>query len=369
MTITELKNKITENWKVKVICVILAIGIYLFGQYVTFKKNELTVPLKVKNASNLVYTNELPRSAKVIVYGDPNQIGLLQEKDFEVYIDLSELVEPGTFEIPLHLQLSERASKMENVEFSLKNDTISLTLENKITALVPVKTNFSGACANGYEVTATETYPDLVQITGRASLIEKISYLETDVINLSGKSSDFTKTVKVINQNSRISLTGDKEVTVTVKIKPIKITKVIDSSVVFFYSLKNDLSVENPNINYSLTLTGTKNELENFVLSPLSVQIDCSEIESSGVYELPFSVILPSGITLDKIEPSVATLNIVDFVEIPVPENTESDSQNDENTDEQNNEDSDSESTSEEENNTNETETISDDKNSLPITE
>jgi YbbR domain-containing protein len=369
MTITELKNKITENWKVKVICVILAIGIYLFGQYVTFKKNELTVPLKVKNASNLVYTNELPRSAKVIVYGDPNQIGLLQEKDFEVYIDLSELVEPGTFEIPLHLQLSERASKMENVEFSLKNDTISLTLENKITALVPVKTNFSGACANGYEVTATETYPDLVQITGRASLIEKISYLETDVINLSGKSSDFTKTVKVINQNSRISLTGDKEVTVTVKIKPIKITKVIDSSVVFFYSLKNDLSVENPNINYSLTLTGTKNELENFVLSPLSVQIDCSEIESSGVYELPFSVILPSGITLDKIEPSVATLNIVDFVEIPIPENTASDSQIDETKDEQNNEDSDSESTSEEDINTIESEVTSEDKNSLPITE
>lgn len=347
----------TSNWNllIRTIC--------------NFQKNELTVPLKVKNASNLVYTNELPRSAKVIVYGEPNQVGLLQEKDFEVYIDLSELVESGTFEVPLHLQLSEKASKMENVEFSLKNDSINLTLENKITGLVPVKVNISGACASGYEVSAMEVYPDLVQITGRASLIEKIPFLETDVINLSGKSSDFTQTVKVINQNSRISLTGDKEVTVTVKIKPIKITKKIDSSVVFFYSLKNDLSVENPNINYTLTLSGTKNELENFILSPLSVQIDCSEIQSSGVYELPFSVILPSGITLDKIEPNVATLNIVDFVEIPVPENTESDSQNDENKDEQNNEDSDSESNSEEENNTNETETISDDKNSLPITE
>ena len=369
MTIKELKNKITENWKVKVICVILAIGIYLFGQYVTFKKNELTVPLQVKNASNLVYTNEIPRTVKVIVYGEPDQVGLLQEKDFEVYIDLSELVEPGTFEGPLHLQLSEKASKMENVEFSLKNDSITLTLENKITALVPVKTNISGACANGYEVSAIEIYPDLVQITGRASLVEKIPYLETDVINLSGKSSDFTKTVKIINQNNRISLTGDKEVTVTVKIKPIKITKVIDSSVVFFYSLKNDLSVENPNINYSLTLTGSKNELENFVLSPLSVQIDCSEIQTSGVYELPFSVILPSGITLDKIEPSVATLNIVDFVEIPIPENTESDSQIDETKVEQNNEDSDSESTSEEDINTIESESTSEDKNSLPITE
>ena len=88
MTITELKNKITENWKIKVICLILAIGIYLFGQYVTFKKNELTVPLKVKNASNLVYTNELPRAAKVIVYGDSGQVENMKEKDFEVYIDL-----------------------------------------------------------------------------------------------------------------------------------------------------------------------------------------------------------------------------------------------------------------------------------------
>ena len=148
------------------------------------------------------------------------------------------------------------------------------------------------------------------------------------------------------------------------KLKPIKTTKKIDSSVVFFYSLKNDLSVENPNIDYSLTLSGTKNELEKFVLSPLSVQIDCSEIQSSGTYELPFSVILPSGITLDKIEPSVATLNIVDFVEIPVPENQESDSQNDE----QNNDNS--ESTSEDEINTNQSEeSTSEDINSLPITE
>jgi DNA repair exonuclease SbcCD ATPase subunit len=107
-------------------------------------------------------------------------------------------------------------------------------------------------------------------------------------------------------------------------------------------------------------------ELENFVLSPLSVQIDCSEVQSSGVYELPFSVILPSGINLDKIEPSVAKLNIVDFVEIPIPENQESDS---ENVEEQKN-NNDSESPSEEDLNINQSSsTTSDDKISLPITE
>ena len=362
MTINELKIKIFENWKVKVICLILAIGIYLFVQSISYQKKEYPVILKVKNASNLVYTNDLPRYVKVFVYGDSKQVDDIKTNDLDVYIDLSELVEPGTFDVPLHLQLSENASKLENVEFSLKTDTISLTLENKITALVPIKTNFSGACAKGFEVYASEIYPDLVQITGRASLIENIKYMETDVINLSGKSSDFTQTVKVINQNNRISLTGDKEFTVSVKIKPIEISKKIDSSVVFFYSLKNDLSVENPNINYTLTLSGTKNELEDFVLSPLSVQVNCSEIQESGTYELPFSVILPSGITLEKIEPSVATFNIVDFVEIPIPENQEGDAESEEKKDE-------SESVSEDEINTTQNESTSEDKNSLPITE
>lgn len=367
MTLNELKNKITDNWKVKVICVILAIGIYLFVQNISFQRKELTVPLKVKNASNLVYTNELPRAAKVIVYGDSGQVENMKEKDFEVYIDLSELVEPGTVDIPLHLQLSENVSKMENVEFSLKNDFITLTLENKVTALVPLKTNLSGACAKGYEVSAMEIYPDLVQITGSSSLIEKISYLETDVVNLSGKSSDFTQTVKVVNQNKRISLTGDKEFTVSVKVKPIEMTKKIDSSVVFFYSLPNELSVENPTINYTVTLSGTKNELEDFVLSPLSVQVNCSEIQTSGVYELPFSVILPSGITLEKIEPSVATFNIVDFVEIPIPESTEIDAELKETNEDENKDDV--ESVSKDETITNESEVNSEDKNSLPITE
>ena len=98
----------------------------------------------------------------------------------------------------------------------------------------------------------------------------------------------------------------------------------------------------------------------------MSVQIDCSEVQSSGVYELPFSVILPSGINLDKIEPSVTKLNIVDFVEIPIPENQESDS---ENVEEQKN-NTDSESPSEEDLNIKQSSsTTSDDKISLPITE
>ena len=54
--------------------------------------------------------------------------------------------------------------------------------------------------------------------------------------------------------------------------------------------------------------------MDNFSISPLTVQVDCSSVESVGSYNLPFSVILPNGITLNKVEPTEAKINVVDSV-------------------------------------------------------
>lgn len=314
MKTEKIIQKITENWKVKVTCILAAITIYIICQIAFLERRSFAVPLRVKNTSNLVYTNTLPRFVRVSVRGEANQIGLLQEKDFDVFVDLSDFVESGTYKVPLHLQLSEDATMIDDLEILVYPDLIELKLEPKISALIPLKTNFSGGCASGYEVESTETYPDLVQITGSQSLVEKTAFLETSVVNLSDKSSDFTQKVEVVNQNPRLSVTGQKEFNVTVKIKPIQITKKIDNTSVFFYGLREGLSIENQNIPYSLTLTGSKNELDNFSISPLTVQVDCSSVESVGSYNLPFSVILPNGITLNKVEPTEAKINVVDSV-------------------------------------------------------
>lgn len=315
MKTEKIIQKITENWKVKVTCILAAIVIYIICQIAFLERRSFAVPLRVKNTSNLVYTNQLPRFVRVSVRGEANQIGLLQEKDFDVFVDLSDFVESGTYKVPLHLQLSEDATMIDDLEILVNPDLIELKLEPKISALIPLKTNFSGACASGYEVVSTETYPDLVQITGSQSLVEKTASLETSVVDLSGKSSDFAQKVEVINQNPRLSLTGQSEFIVSVKIKPIQITKKLEDTSVFFYGLRDGFSIENDKIPYTLTLSGSKNELDSFSISPLTVQVDCSSVESVGTYDFPFSVILPKGITLNKIEPTDAKINVVESVE------------------------------------------------------
>lgn len=323
MKIENLIKKIKEDWKVKVLCLLVAIVIYIICQIASLERKSFAVPLQVKNSSNLLYVNDIPRFVRVSVRGESSEIGLLQEKDFDIFIDLSEYAEPGEYKVPLHLQLSENATIIDKLEVVMNPDLINLKLEPKVTALIPLKTNISGSCAKGYEISSFEIYPDLVQINGSESLVNKTHFLETTPVNVSNKSSDFTQKVEVINKNKRIVLSGENEFTVSVKISPIKDTKKIDSSVIFYYGLKDGLTVENLAVPYTLNLSGTKNELEKFVLSPLSVQVDCSAIETSGTYELPLKVILLENIKLDSIEPSVVKVNIVDFVDISLPEETE----------------------------------------------
>ena len=309
-------QKITENWKVKIFCILGAIIIYVICQIAFLETKFFAVPLHVKNDSNLTYSNEIPRFVRVSARGETSDIALLQEKDFDVFIDLSDYTEEGEYRVPLRLQLSENATIINTIEIETKPTVVNLHLEPKITALIPIKTNISGTVASGYEISSFDVVPNLVQITGGASLVEKTPFLDTSSVNVSGKSSDFTQKIEVLNRNKRIELTGNENFIATVKIKPIKTSKIIDSSVVFFNSLDGTLSVENPKIPYTINISGNKNDLDKFVLSPLSVQVDCSSITTSGTYELPLSVILPENIILDKIEPEKVKVSVIDFVPI-----------------------------------------------------
>ena len=323
MRTDELIQKIKKNWKVKVICILIAVIIYIICQIAFLDKKSFSVVPQIKNLSNLSFSNNIPRWVRISVRGIPAEIDSLEGKDFDVYLDLSNYAEPGLYKVPLMINYSERVSNIEKLEISVEPDFIELHLEPNVTTLVPLKSNIIGTCANGYEISSYELSPDFAQISGIKSIVEKTSYLETSPVNVNGKSSDFTQKVNIINKNSRLTLSDIKETNLSVKIIPIKITKQFESSEIFYYSLKDIFSVENSNISYKITLSGNKNELEKFVLSPLTVQVDCSSIESIGTYDLPLKVIVPDGITVDKIEPEYVQINVVDFVEKSIPQTEE----------------------------------------------
>lgn len=314
MKSNDIIKKIIDNWPTKVICILAAVLLYLFGQISTLDKRSLSIPLKVRAEGGLSFSDKVPKNIRVTVRGDSNEIGLLQEKDFLAYIDTSEYTSEGMVRIPIQLDLSSNVTTVEHLEITANPESIPLHLERKISSLVKIKENIYGSCLDGYEISNVSIVPEMLQITGTSNQVNSTKFLETNVINVDQKSGSFSIQTKVSNPNSMLTLSDGNEVTVNIEIKPIKLDKSFESSVIFYNGLSEKFQIENMNNTYKISLSGAKNVLEPFVLTPLTVQVDCSQINEIGHYELPLIVTLPNDIVLESIEPKIIPVDVIDFI-------------------------------------------------------
>ncbi|MCR5698923.1 MAG: hypothetical protein K6G52_04680 [Treponemataceae bacterium] len=311
---------IIENWPAKVICILLAVLLYMICKITTLDRAVLMVPLEVTNTGNLTYTNNLPKKIRVSVRGEAVDVSTLQEKDFKVFIDTSPYVTEGSYKVPVQLVLSETAAMIEPLEIKLSPESIQLDFDRKITDLKPVKINTSGKCAKGFQVKELKIEPELVQISGNSLQVDGMEYLETNVINLEGKKDSFTQKTKILNLNPQLAVTGNTDFTVRVEIIPIVAEKKIEVADLYYLGLTTSLAVEKTDAKYSVTISGNQNELENFTLLPRNIYLDCSDIFETGEYELPLNVILPEQFELKKLEPEKVKINVIKAPEKPAEE-------------------------------------------------
>ncbi|MCR4790888.1 MAG: hypothetical protein K5839_07400 [Treponemataceae bacterium] len=309
--INKIWQKMIVDWPAKVICLIIAVLLYIVCQITTLDRKSFAVPLEVKNTGTLTATNSIPKNIRVSARGESNEVGLLQEKDFKVFIDTGSYVTEGTYKVPIQVELSEEATMIDPLEIQLSPDTITLELDRKISDLKQIKINTRGKCAAGYEVSDLKIEPDLVQITGNSRQVNATKYLETNVVDIEGKKDTVIRKVKLLNLNSMIDVTGNSEFLVTITITPVKLSKEFETKDLYYLGLTSKLAVENDQIPVKISLAGNQNDIEAFNFTPHSVYLDCSDVMEDGEYELPVLLDLPANIKVEKIEPASLNIKII----------------------------------------------------------
>ena len=307
----EFFSKIIENWPAKIICVLLAVLLYVICQISTLDRRTFSIPLEVRNSGNLIYTNTLPKNIRVTVRGESNEVGLLQEKDFTAFVETGSYVNEGTYKVPIHLALSENATMIEPLEVQISPENISMKFDKKVTDLKPIKINLSGNCAKGYEVTELSIEPDLVQISGASAQVRGMKNLETNVINIEGKNSTIVQKVKILNLNPLLQVTGNTDFTAKVTIEPIRETRVFESNTISFLGLTSALAAENAEQNVKISLTANQNDFEKFALDERTFFVDCSDIFEKGEYELDLKYMVPEEFKVEKVEPEKVKIKFV----------------------------------------------------------
>ncbi len=171
-----LKEKILENWILKILAILLAWILWLFIQGESGTVTTVTAQVKVTVPDGMEISGGFPSTVQVTIRG--------ATQNLTCNIDLQDADE-GEKRITLTKDNIE-TPKGFGIELSQFNPAqITLMLEKTIRKTVPITVPVQEEVADGFEIYEKVTNPRFVEITGPRSHIEPVPEVPTDIIDVS----------------------------------------------------------------------------------------------------------------------------------------------------------------------------------------
>lgn len=213
----KFKEILFENLGLKTAAVIFSIVLWVFVTSRGQSEVSLEVPLEFKNIpTGYEIVNYNIKSVNISIRGQERLIKNVKHSDIRVYLDLSRVrkgeniyyISSDNIELP-------RSFTVTNVEPSSIKIFIEETLKKSV-KVIPIVTGFP---QSGYYVKSVSVEPSMIDIEGIRSEVNKISFVKTEPIDITGL-SDY------ISQDIKIDLSGKNVRTTTNYVKvDIKINK------------------------------------------------------------------------------------------------------------------------------------------------
>jgi YbbR domain-containing protein len=306
----KLLAKVAENWPVKVLSIVFALVLFIFHRMSTLEDRFFSVSLNVEMNGNLIPSSPYPRMIRLSLRGDANSIYPILEDDIEAYIDLTKYSETGTYRAPVQIRKKGTALGVEPLEIGVDPLEISLELDYRVSKYVPLTPNMRGYPEQGYELISYTLNPTQMLVEGPMNIMNGISELLTDFIELDGRTEDFSVMVNILNRDPLMMIRGNGMTEFRGFVREFIILRNFEDVPVAISGLDERFRAE-PEINsVNIRFEGAQQGLENYTLRDQFLFLDCSEIEDPGVYVLPVKAVDSPGLNLVRIEPEKITVHI-----------------------------------------------------------
>jgi hypothetical protein len=309
--------KAVENWPWKVVSIALAIIIFVFHRVSSLEERFFSVPLDIEIKGNLIPASSYPRMIRIALRGDANSIYPILEDDIEAYINLQKYDEPGQYRAPVQIRKKGMALGVEPLEISTDPLDVSLSLDQRVSKFVPLTPSLRGGVAPGFVLTSHSLNPTQVIIDGPSGLMNNVSELYTDFIDLDGRNGDFTVMVNILNRDPLIVIRGNGVTEfhgLVSRIIPVRnITDIPIRINALAQGLYGELDIRSGTVH----LEGEDQEaLYRFNPPANLLFVDCSEITAPGDYtlEVQISDPPPRGLSF-SVAPKTVTILVSDMPE------------------------------------------------------
>ena len=286
MNTKHLLDKILDKWPAKVVCLVIAIFLYFFHQASLIDSKTFVVPLQIEENGIVMHVGSVPGSVAVVVRTSDEIIKSVSASDITASISLDAITAKGTYTLPVKIILKDTLMAYDPFEVRLKDDSITVDVDKKVTKYLPMAPSIVGEVAHGYEIDSITISPSTIEISGPESIVNATEQIYTTRINVSNAETNFSTETSYQKTNKLITMNEEESFRATVSVKPVVMERDFTEVPVEVLNLDKELEIEGELPLVSIKLSGSMPVLEDYILSKHAVQINLRDVDEPGTYGL-----------------------------------------------------------------------------------
>jgi hypothetical protein len=306
-----LAKRLFSNWPAKVLSLFAAVLLFSFYRLNRLEDRYISVPLAVSMNDEYVLASQSPRSVRVTLRGESNAIFSIQEDDVTASLDLSGYRAEGKYRVPVQVERKGAALGVDPLEIRTDPADVAVSMEKRVTRVVPVTPSFKGFLEPGYELLSFDLEPSMVEVSGPASVVSRVDDVQTDFIELAGRNADFTAKVRVVKKESLVSISGSDSVEFRAVVQRSLAIKSFEGIPIAVEGLSGELSLSSSLPAGSLRVRSSTMDISGFSPPQGILFVDLSGARAPGTYKISVQARAPDGFTIERYEPQSIQVAIV----------------------------------------------------------
>jgi len=303
-----LLYRLADKWPAKVLSIALALALVAVYRVSNLSTRTITVPLAVEAPGDLIPASPLPEGVRVRLRGEEAGVRAIAEGDIEAFADLSGRQGEGWARAQVQVRRRGAALEVEPLEVSARPPEISVRLDRRATATLPLAAPMQGSVAYGFDLVSRSLTPGEVTVSGPAGAIAYLTEIATSPVALDGRSADFAVAVAIASPSPLISIAGPGSAEFRGVVRPAVPVRSVSGAPIALEGLPPWLTASAAPAAGGARIEGSWEQIDAFSPGPGFLYADASGISEPGLHLLPVRARLPHGLSLARLDPETVSV-------------------------------------------------------------
>jgi len=254
----------------------------------------------------------------ITIYGPESLVDNVVQGVVQVKLDKDE----STIKQSLPIKLVDAAGRtVESDYLNLRQEFAMVSIPIYPIKSINVKANVTGEPAAGFVIESVIVEPVRLTVNGYASILEKLSYLTTEAVDIQNAAEDVYATVDVVTDEGVFLEPGQpSKVNVAVKIRETTVEKALDinRNHVTLANVPEGYQITMENLPVTVRLKGPYTAVNSLNAQSLAPVVDLAQLTEEtgegsiapGHYQLELKLTIPENVEIAQISSRTVLINI-----------------------------------------------------------